>query len=115
SDDLIDRDPLLRAGIAIAHGNGLVRDGLAVDRETIRTTRFVHARVTLADRLLLVEFDRADAPELRDETAVQLVRDLAHLRLVDEREHAGFDRRDPRVELHDLRARTRFVFRVCLA
>ena len=46
--DAVDGDSLLRAGIAIATGDRLVLHRLAVDRETVRATRFIHACVALA-------------------------------------------------------------------
>src|ERR1043166_3538667 len=55
--DLVERDPLLLARVAVAHGHGLILQRLPVDREAVRRARLVHARVALADRLLDVELD----------------------------------------------------------
>src|SRR5262245_5708674 len=61
ADDLIGRDAYLRAVVAVAHGHGLVGEGLAVDGDAERRAGLVHARVALPDALLGVELARPDA------------------------------------------------------
>src|SRR5262245_31735296 len=50
--DLADGDALLRARVAVAHGDGSLSQGVAVDGEAVGAPRLVHAGVALADRLL---------------------------------------------------------------
>ena len=51
----IQPNPLLRPRIPVPHSHRLVLDRLAVDREAVGCTGFVHAGVALADRLLDIE------------------------------------------------------------
>ena len=56
---MVDRDPLLGAGVAVADGDGLVLERVAVDGEAEGAAGLIHAGVALADRLLGVGLDEA--------------------------------------------------------
>ena len=92
--DRIDRDAFLIERVAVANGHGVVREGVAVDREAERATGFVHAGVALADRLLGVELAHKTVAQVQ----VQLLRDLRHPILIHQREDAGLHRRHMRRE-----------------
>ncbi len=70
---------------------------LAVDGHAERRARFVLAAVASADRALLVVEARQPG---RLALAVDLVGQLGHAFLLDQREDGHLDRRQPRVELH---------------
>src|SRR4030095_12419022 len=82
-DDVVDADPLLRARVAVADGDGLVRERLSVDGEAVRRPRLVHAGVALADGLLRVELGRAHPGA---DVAIELLGDRRHPLLVSEGE-----------------------------
>ena len=82
-----------------------------VDGDAVGRADLVHARVALADRLLLVELDRV----LLAEVAEEALGDLGEAVLVDEREDAGLHRRHARREVHVDARRARRVGGVRLA
>ncbi|MPM15576.1 hypothetical protein SDC9_61947 [bioreactor metagenome] len=93
--DLGDRDPLLGHCVTLAHGDGLVLEGVEVDGHAVRGADLVLTTVALADRLCVVE---VHVPVL-----AQLRRQLLGLRgevlVARQRQHRGLHRREARVEL----------------
>lgn len=100
--NLVECDAILRAGVAVADGDGLVGEGVGVDGEAEWATGFVHAGVAFADGLLGIGFDEAEVSEAGAEVAGEFVGDLGHAVLIDEREDSGLDRGEARVEAHEL-------------
>src|SRR5208282_1798739 len=105
--DLVQADALLGHRIALADRDGLISQGLAVHGDAIRCTDLVHAGVAPADRLLGIVF----AGEIPAEVEIELLSDLGHAILVDQREDAELGRGKLGFEFHEHLAWPRFVGR----
>src|SRR6185436_9537062 len=83
--------------VAIADRDGLVLRGLAIDRDAERRAGLVLTTVTAADRSAVV----VEHIEVLAQIVVNLVRELRHAVLVDEREDGRLERRDRRLEFEN--------------
>ena len=92
----IDRHPLLLHRIALAHGGGLVLEGVGIDRYAKRRADLVHAAVAAADGPALVVKD----PQMWPQILGDLVRDIGHAVAFDQRQDRRLDRRNAGMEAH---------------
>src|SRR6478609_11905511 len=60
---LVLRDPLLGHRVALAHGDGLIVEGVEIDGDAVRRTNFILPSVTTADGLGVVEVDVPRSPQ----------------------------------------------------
>ena len=67
--DLVDRDPLLRHGVALADRHRVVLEGVEVDGDAVGRADLVLAAVALADGLRVVEVDVPVAAQLGGQVA----------------------------------------------
>src|SRR5215213_9982495 len=105
SRDAVDADSLLRSRIAVAGGDGLILECLAVDSEADGASRFVHPGVALADAGFRIVLDEAVTSELLRELGGELFAYLGHAVLVHEREHCCLDGGQAGVNAQQLGAR----------
>src|ERR1700758_5115563 len=92
--ELVQRYPVLTHGIAMPDRDGPGAHALAIDRDAKGRPGLVHAAVPAPDGTAIVVEDRESALE----RLVYLGCELRHALLLDQREHAGLDRRDRRME-----------------
>ncbi|CDZ92017.1 Predicted transcriptional regulator [Rhodococcus ruber] len=92
--DLVEPDALLRHGVALADGDGLVLEGVEVDRDAERGADLVLAAVAAADGAGVVELDVPVLAQLRGE----VLRLGAQIRIARQRQHRRLDRGEPAIE-----------------
>ena len=107
----VDMHFFLQLSVAVANGDGLCRKRFRINRDAEWSSRFIHARVTLADGLLGVVLAHVPLTSL----AVQALGDFRHAVLVDQWKNSGLHRRHAWMEFHKHAAGTRFILGVCLA
>src|SRR5690606_13545827 len=96
--DSVQADPLLRHGVALTHGDGVVLEGVEVDGDAEGRTDLVLAAVATPDGASVVELDVPVLAELSSQ-GLRLGREVS---VAAEWEHRHLDRGQARVELeHD--------------
>ena len=102
---------LLQLRVAMTNSDGLRGKRFRINRDAERSSRLIHARVTLADGLLGVVLAHVSLSQL----AVQALGDFRHAVLVDQWKNSGLHWRHAWMKFHKHTAGTRFIFGVGLA
>ena len=87
---------LLQLRVAMANGDGLRGKRFRINRDAERSSRLIHARVTLADGLLGVVLAHVSLSQL----AVQALGDFRHAILIDQWKNSGLHWRHAWMEFH---------------